>query len=68
MAPVLMPVTPPNCGRVPFAVQPTRNPAPKAPLLPPPEMQRKSRGTARPLSLSPYMARILSTRRFSSSA
>ena len=40
MEPVLMPVTPPNCGRVPLAVQPTRNPAPNAPLLPPPEMQR----------------------------
>ena len=40
MEPVLMPVTPPNCGRVPFAVQPTRKPAPNAPLLPPPEMQR----------------------------
>src|SRR5262245_23163105 len=37
-APVLMPVTNLNGGRVPAAVQPHSRPAPKAPLAPPPEM------------------------------
>jgi hypothetical protein len=32
-----MPVTMSNLGLVPFCVQPVRMPAPKAPLLPPPE-------------------------------
>ena len=43
--PVLMPVTMSNSGRVPVSVQPVRRPAPKAPLLPPPETDRNLRSS-----------------------
>ena len=39
---MLTPVTMSNSGRVPLRVQPLRIPAPKAPLLPPPEIARKN--------------------------
>ena len=39
-APVLMPVTSLNVGRVPALLQPPSRPAPKAPLSPPPEIAR----------------------------
>jgi len=38
--PVLIPVTMVNSGRLPAAVQPKSTPAPKAPLLPPPDTAR----------------------------
>ena len=44
IAPVLMPVTIMKLGRLPDLVHPTSSPAPKAPLLPPPEMVRARAG------------------------
>jgi hypothetical protein len=39
-APVLMPVTILNSGRVPVSLQPFSRPAPNAPLSPPPDTAR----------------------------
>jgi hypothetical protein len=41
-APVEMPVTTSNCGRVPVWLQPTSTPAPKAPSDPPPDSNSTS--------------------------
>ena len=60
-APVLMPVTTSNSGRVPLWVQPFRRPAPKAPSWPPPDKARKF------ISIGCPAAMVSVKRRFSSS-